>query len=575
MEKLTFENYRKLAPWVQLANYCEYNANIITMLMWSNLYDVYFEIHKHYAIAYEIFNSRDLIWMMPYCDQMFRKEAIAYMQTYSVSHKVPFEIHSMSQKSKDEVMLAYPNQFVFWECGEARDYIYDRVQQQTLQGKKMQKRRNHYHAFEKSFKDNFYYKRMEKADIDSVRACYAKWMDQKSLNAEMLAEKQGIFDLLAHLDTLDILAGCLYVNDTLEAFHISSLLSKDTVQIHVEKANREIRGCYIAIQVKFLETLDENIRFINREDDMGLPSLRSAKQNMQPLNRSKKFGCRFEKNRCTLATTLDVENMQRLWSSRFEEENDASTAFYFQHLFEIEGAYVLKSETMLLSMLHIRHHTVQLADESIELPFIIGVATEQRFEHCGYMKQLLLFVLNILSKTYPFALIQAYDPDLYLPFGFEMLYQKYLVKLDKNLYQNARGSFEKGACSNTLLCLYKAYTHNKVGYCKRSIVDFDQLISYSVMIGCSIALFKNSEYQGYIIYEESDKILEVLECIYLNENAKVEMLSLLCKEEKEIFVQGIKEDFYLGKKKMIPSMMVKQLQSMSYPKEHLFIHEDF
>ena len=68
-----------------------------------------------------------------------------------------------------------------------------------------------------------------------------------------------------------------------QAFNITSLVSHDTIQIHVEKANKQIRGLYIAILKLFLETLDDEVLYVNREDDMGLPELRKAKTDMQPI----------------------------------------------------------------------------------------------------------------------------------------------------------------------------------------------------------------------------------------------------------------------------------------------------
>ena len=56
------------------------------------------------------------------------------------------------------------------------------------------------------------------------------------------AEDTGIHLLLEHIKELPIEGGCIYIDGRLEAFNIASRLSKDMIQIHVEKANREIRG---------------------------------------------------------------------------------------------------------------------------------------------------------------------------------------------------------------------------------------------------------------------------------------------------------------------------------------------
>ena len=43
MKKLTIENWKELQPYIALADYREYNSNAMTLLMWSNRYEAYFE----------------------------------------------------------------------------------------------------------------------------------------------------------------------------------------------------------------------------------------------------------------------------------------------------------------------------------------------------------------------------------------------------------------------------------------------------------------------------------------------------------------------------------------------------
>ena len=65
--------------------------------------------------------------------------------------------------------------------------------------------------------------------------------------------------LLSNYEKLSLRGGCIYIDGQLEAFLIASYLSKDTIQIHIEKANSEIRGLYVAILKHFLETLESDV----------------------------------------------------------------------------------------------------------------------------------------------------------------------------------------------------------------------------------------------------------------------------------------------------------------------------
>lgn len=59
MKKLTLENWQELQPYIALADYHEYNSNTMTMLMWTSMYEVYFETYPNYAIAYTCMPHRE------------------------------------------------------------------------------------------------------------------------------------------------------------------------------------------------------------------------------------------------------------------------------------------------------------------------------------------------------------------------------------------------------------------------------------------------------------------------------------------------------------------------------------
>ena len=51
MKKLTIENWKELQPYIALADYHEYNSNAMTLLMWSNRYEAYFETYEQHVTS--------------------------------------------------------------------------------------------------------------------------------------------------------------------------------------------------------------------------------------------------------------------------------------------------------------------------------------------------------------------------------------------------------------------------------------------------------------------------------------------------------------------------------------------
>ena len=83
--------------------------------------------------------------------------------------------------------------------------------------------------------------------------------------------------------------GGIYIDEKLEAFTFGEMLNDDTVVVHVEKANPEIRGLYVAINKLFLENEFPNVEFVNREEDLGLEGLRKAKLSYKPIKLVEKY----------------------------------------------------------------------------------------------------------------------------------------------------------------------------------------------------------------------------------------------------------------------------------------------
>ena len=82
------------------------------------------------------------------------------------------------------------------------------------------------------------------------------------------------------------------------AVTLASRLSADTMDVHFEKARVDAGATYTAINCEFAGYIRgkyPEIRFLNREEDMGLEGLRRAKESYHPHHRVKKcWACLLE-----------------------------------------------------------------------------------------------------------------------------------------------------------------------------------------------------------------------------------------------------------------------------------------
>lgn len=511
MKKLSKDGINEIKKFSKLANYNEYNSNVVTMFMWDHKYEVFYETHEHFVLILVNYHHR-FGWLMPLCEEKYLNDAFKAMGDYSKKHHIAYEIHGMNQQLKHYCETNNIH-FIYHNDVDAQDYVYDIEMQKTLNGKKMQKRRNHFNAFIKEYEHRFMYTNLTKDKESEIFEFLNKWknehIDPASIENEMIGIKR-LFDLF---DELNLHGGCLYIDGQLKAFSIYSELSQNTIQMHVEKADHKIRGLYVAILKYTLMHCDKKYKYLNREDDLGLASLRKAKSDLHPIYKIKKYIAFQGDTHIQKATCKHTDQIKKLWIESFKDEDEQSSAFFFDYLYHPEDAYLLMHESKVICMLQTRKMKIHKDGIDQDTFFIIGVATNPYYQSCGYMKQLMNYVLSQISS--PFVCIQAYDWDLYKPFGFSETYMTYLSDFEK------QGNSNGFICDDAsfLLNLYQQFTQHKDGYRVRDLAYYQNyLIPYKKLDSEIIA-----NEHAYIIVNKEHTF--VSECIYTDKTALIQLLN--------------------------------------------------
>ena len=570
MEELTIENYTKLKPWITLAGYEDCNANVVTMLMWQYPYPFYFEVHDHFAIAYFVIReSGQIYWYMPFCSAQYRREAVEAMLAYSKAHDILPRMTSVSREWRDWLQTHYHGKVLFHNDWEGKDYIYDRKQQETLSGKKMQKRRNHYNAFLKQYQDRAQFHRLTPADFDAVLAFLKEWQQSHEEIFGIQEEEAGIRFLLSHFDELGLDGGVITIDGKLEAFSIVSAITDTMLDIHGEKANREIRGLYVAILKQYLETADPKYTLLNREDDMGLPALAKAKHDMRPIRVALKYSARFEDWEIRKPQEKERDALRALWLESFAEETKESADFYFSHLFHIDDCRIITTKDTLIAMCMIPRWQLSVANKPYEVRFLEGVAVRKGYRGCGYLRLLMQRLQQEFGKES--MLLQAYDWSLYTPFGYSISHygKKTAVHMADN--REVRGHFrppKAAACAKLYAQMMASYD----GYRIRDTHYYEAFwLPYQSCCGAQVLQYEEAgEPLGYCsVYTQGDTCV-VEEIVYADEDALLAMLTLLLREGKPLSVISAMDAPIPGTSLQIPLAMMKNAPQM---KEKRFLSE--
>lgn len=102
-------------------------------------------------------------------------------------------------------------------------------------------------------------------------------------------EKCAVYEMLTNFDALGIVGGAIRRAGEIVAFSLGEPLNLETLVIHVEKADSAIDGLYQLINNEFCIAEANAFKYVNREQDLGLPGLRKAKESYHPVRMIETF----------------------------------------------------------------------------------------------------------------------------------------------------------------------------------------------------------------------------------------------------------------------------------------------
>jgi len=169
------------------------------------------------------------------------------------------------------------------------DYVYLRDDLVKLGGNRYRSKRNHINQLVRAY--SYRYEQLAPDHINDCIAVQEKWCLQRRCEDDMdlLGEWDAVKEILRCYMNLNVQGAVITIENKVVAFTIGQMLNENTAVIHIEKADPEIPGLYPVINQQFCENNWQGVRYINREQDLGIPGLREAKLSYYPDHMVNKF----------------------------------------------------------------------------------------------------------------------------------------------------------------------------------------------------------------------------------------------------------------------------------------------
>lgn len=174
------------------------------------------------------------------------------------------------------------------------DYVYTVADLASLEGRRYHKKRNLIKQCLTAYKCK--YEPIMPHHISECLDMQDRWCESRDCGKDpgLCNEYAAVRETFAHYEDLNLFGGSIRIEGKLQAYAVGEELNPGTAVCHFEKSMPGIRALAQVINQWFAMNALSGFTFVNREQDLGIPGLRQAKESYYPHHMVQKFSAWFK-----------------------------------------------------------------------------------------------------------------------------------------------------------------------------------------------------------------------------------------------------------------------------------------
>ncbi|MBR4309145.1 MAG: DUF2156 domain-containing protein [Oscillospiraceae bacterium] len=214
-------------------------------------------------------------------------ECIPLLSQDAKERNLPLRLWGLTLEEARELEHLYPGRFQTEAFRDGFDYVYEIERLCSLGGKKLQSKRNHCNRFLAEH-PNYEVRELTPELLPLCHEFTLNWYEAHAHlhdPSDYDRERIAIEKAFCHFHELQMEGLALFDQGALLGFSMGNRIREDTFDVNYEKALAAVNGAYPMVNREFARHLHQKypeIRFLNREDDMGIEGLRRAKESYYP-----------------------------------------------------------------------------------------------------------------------------------------------------------------------------------------------------------------------------------------------------------------------------------------------------
>jgi len=275
-KEITIEDKEIIDSYFKKMGYQNSEACFTTMFIWKDVVNIRFTIEDGFLLLTGQYKNHPPYAYFP-TGEGDLKGVIEKLMEYFNHNGKKRVIKPLLDSTKKMVEELFPGKFSYREIRYSSDYIYLAEDLINLKGKKYHAKKNHLNKFISTY--DYEYVNIYPDEIKKYHEFMNNILDPDSIDEKIAMD--NYFNNYSHFDNNK--GAALIVNGQIAAITFGEQLNSDTAVIHIEKANTDFQGSYAAINQMFVKNEWAHLKYINREEDMGIEGLRRAKMSYRPI----------------------------------------------------------------------------------------------------------------------------------------------------------------------------------------------------------------------------------------------------------------------------------------------------
>ncbi len=240
-------------------------------------------------------NPNALYYFMP-IGQGDLKKAIQRIEADAKANNKDFMFWGVTEEMKQNIEAVFPDRFNFTTNRDWCEYIYLSQKLISLEGSELKKRRNNLNLFINKYGESYKFAPITNKNLCKAWEYQQKWVEinieKNEVTKSLYEENEIICCAFNNWAELGLSGGIVSIDDEVMGYTYGSQIYLNTFDVFVEKADFSKNGIYQAINRDFAEYACKEIKYINREEDLGIEGLRISKLKYKPEHLLCKYmGC--------------------------------------------------------------------------------------------------------------------------------------------------------------------------------------------------------------------------------------------------------------------------------------------